>query len=74
MAEAEETRDEETQEESVSIFEGSFYTVEQRLETFKGSYWPYETGKCTPLKVHVIMYIIMYVEMYVHYFICIMLF
>ncbi|XP_003392050.2 PREDICTED: baculoviral IAP repeat-containing protein 5-like [Amphimedon queenslandica] len=51
MAEAEETRDEETQEESVSIFEGSFYTVEQRLETFKGSYWPYETGKCTPLKM-----------------------
>lgn len=43
--------EEESSEESVQIFEGALYTVQQRLDTFKGSYWPYETGTCTPLKV-----------------------
>ena len=41
-----------TNEESTkTIFQGSLYTVEERLNTFDGAHWPYDTGSCTPLKV-----------------------
>ena len=29
----------------------SYYTVLERLHTFKDSHWPFERGPCTPLKV-----------------------
>lgn len=48
-----------SEDESKGVYEGHLYTVEQRLETFKGSHWPYDSGTCTPLKVSfntVIMY------------------
>ena len=37
---------------SKSVSDGDLYTVEQRLQTFENAHWPYETGSCTPLKVH----------------------
>lgn len=41
-----------TNEESTqTIFQGSLYTVEERLNTFDGAHWPYDSGSCTPLKV-----------------------
>jgi baculoviral IAP repeat-containing protein 5 len=38
-------------EEGKSIYDGILYTVDERLETFEGSHWPFEDGKCTPLKM-----------------------
>nr|QHX41462.1 baculoviral IAP repeat-containing protein 5-like protein [Halisarca dujardinii]QIZ30877.1 baculoviral IAP repeat-containing protein 5-like protein [Halisarca dujardinii] len=29
----------------------SFYSVQERLDTFKHSHWPFERGPCTPLKM-----------------------
>ena len=34
-----------------TIENGALYLVEDRLETFKQSHWPYDDGPCTPLKV-----------------------
>ena len=39
------------EESSKLIFQGSLYTVEERLKTFNGAHWPYDSGSCTPLKV-----------------------
>lgn len=36
---------------SRAIEDGALYTVEERLETFKDSGWPFDSGSCTPLKV-----------------------
>lgn len=40
-------------EGSRSIEEGALYLVEERLETFKGSSWPFDSGPCTITKVGV---------------------
>ena len=34
-----------------SIGDSALFTVEERLETFKESGWPFSSGSCTPLKV-----------------------
>ena len=39
------------EESSRPVVEGDLYTVEQRLDTFQSSHWPYESGTCVPLKV-----------------------
>ncbi len=39
------------EESSRPVLEGDLYTVEQRLDTFQSSHWPYESGTCVPLKV-----------------------
>lgn len=31
--------------------EGALYLVEDRLHTFEGERWPFDSGSCTPLKV-----------------------
>ena len=38
-------------EESRCIEDGALYLVEDRLETFKESHWPFDSGPCTALKV-----------------------
>ena len=38
-------------DESRYIEEGALYLVEERLETFKESHWPFDSGPCTALKV-----------------------
>lgn len=40
-------------DEGLCIYDGSLYTVEERLETFKKSHWPYDRGSCTPQKVNI---------------------
>ena len=39
-------------EESRCIEDGALYLVEDRLETFKESHWPFDSGPCTALKVN----------------------
>ena len=38
-------------DDSRSIEDGALYLVEDRLETFKESHWPFDSGPCTALKV-----------------------
>lgn len=38
-------------EEGRDIQESPLYLVEDRLKTFDGSRWPFESGTCTPVKV-----------------------
>ena len=38
-------------DESRYIEDGALYLVEERLETFKESHWPFDSGPCTALKV-----------------------
>lgn len=38
-------------ETSITVYEGSLYTVEERLETFSKSHWPFDSGPCTPIKM-----------------------
>jgi hypothetical protein len=38
-------------DESRCIEDGALYLVEERLETFKESHWPFDSGPCTALKV-----------------------
>lgn len=38
-------------QESRSIEDGALYLVEDRLDTFKESHWPFDSGPCTALKV-----------------------
>ena len=38
-------------DESRCIEDGALYLVEDRLETFKESHWPFDSGPCTALKV-----------------------
>ena len=47
---------------------GSLYTVEERLDTFKGSHWPFESGSCTPLKVNLL--VVQYFEVRVGFVCC----
>ena len=38
-------------DESRYIEDGALYLVEERLDTFKESHWPFDSGPCTALKV-----------------------
>ena len=42
-------------DESRCIEDGALYLVEDRLETFKESHWPFDSGPCTALKVRLLM-------------------
>ena len=39
--------------ETLPLEKGAFYTVEERLDTFRVAHcsWPYDSGPCTPLKM-----------------------
>ncbi len=39
------------EEHGRTIGESALYLVEERLQTFEDSRWPFECGTCTPLKV-----------------------
>ena len=41
-------------DESRYIEDGALYLVEERLETFKESHWPFDSGPCTALKVSLV--------------------
>ena len=41
----------QTVDESCCMEDGALYLVEDRLETFKESHWPFDSGPCTALKV-----------------------
>lgn len=42
-------------DEGRCIEDGALYLVEDRLETFKESHWPFDSGPCTALKVRLLM-------------------